>query len=125
MHEDNAPHAHDHDHAHGTIDPTLLTSERGIWALKWSLWGLLATALFQLVVVQISNSVALLADTIHNFGEAAVAIPLWIAFLLVRKKLLAILISGIIVGYQSLTRLFMPQSIDRGKGLRIVRELTA
>ena len=53
-HGDNPP----HDHAHGTIDPRLLSSDRGIWALKWSLWGLLATALFQLAVVQISNSVA-------------------------------------------------------------------
>jgi cation diffusion facilitator family transporter len=127
---DDGPHLHDH--AHGTIDSALLTSERGIWALKWSLWGLLATAFFQLVVVLISNSVALLADTIHNFGDAAIAIPLWIAFLFARKEptnrftygygriedlagiiaVVAILISGVLVGYQSLSRLFIPQPVE-------------
>lgn len=57
-----------------------------MWALKWSVLGLLATALFQVVVVFLSGSVALLADTVHNFGDAATAIPLWIAFSLVRWK---------------------------------------
>jgi len=123
---------HQHDHTHGTLDPALLTTQRGIWALKWSLWGLLATAFFQLGVVLISNSVALLADTIHNFGDAAIAIPLWIAFLFARKKptnrftygygrvedlagiavVLAILISGVVVGYESLSRLFTPHPVE-------------
>lgn len=123
---------HQHDHTHGTLDPVLLTSQRGIWALKWSLWGLVATAFFQLSIVLISDSVALLADTIHNFGDAAIAIPLWIAFLFVRKKhtnrftygygrvedlagiavLVAILISGVVVGYESLSRLFTPHPVE-------------
>ncbi len=77
---------HRHDHIHGTLDSAFLSTQRGIWALKWSLWGLLATALFQLCIALISNSVALLADTIHNFGDAAIAIPLWIAFIFVHKK---------------------------------------
>lgn len=64
-----------HDHTHGTLDPALLSTQRGIWALKWSFWGLLATACFQLGIVFISNSVALLADTIHNFGDAASGLP--------------------------------------------------
>ena len=130
---DASIHADDtHNHTHGTLDPSLLTSQRGIWALKWSLWGLLATACFQLGIVLISHSVALLADTIHNFGDAAIAIPLWIAFIFARKQptnrftygygrvedlagiviVLAILISGVVVGYESLARLFTPNPVE-------------
>ena len=53
--------------------------------MKWSFIGLVTTALFQVVVVAASGSVALLADTIHNFADAATAIPLGIAFLFARK----------------------------------------
>jgi Co/Zn/Cd efflux system component len=81
------PHSHDHSgaahgHAHGAFDPTILTTARGIRAIKWSFVGLLITALFQIFVVWLSGSVALLADTIHNFGDAATAVPLWVAFTL-------------------------------------------
>ena len=66
------------------MDPSIATSERGIWAVKWSfVEQLFITALLQVVVV-ISGSVALLSDTIHNFGDAATAVPLWIAFALDR-----------------------------------------
>ena len=75
-----------HGHTHGAIDPSITTSERGIWAIKWSFIGLAVTALLQIVVVLLSHSVGLLADTIHNFGDAATAIPLWIAFMLSRWK---------------------------------------
>ena len=75
-----------HGHTHGTIDPSITTSERGIWAIKWSFIGLAVTALLQIVVVWLSQSVGLLADAIHNFGDAATAIPLWIAFMLSRWK---------------------------------------
>ena len=129
----NDSHAgHPHDHTHGTLDPALLTTQRGIWALKWSFVGLLATAFFQLGVVIISDSVALLADTIHNFGDAATALPLWIAFIVARKKptnrftygygrvedlagiavVFAIFISGVVVGYESLSRLFTPHPVE-------------
>jgi Co/Zn/Cd efflux system component len=84
---ENGPssHAHDHDqsahgHIHGAIDPSIISTERGIWAIKWSFLGLLATALFQVVIVILSGSVGLFADTVHNVGDAATAIPLWIAF---------------------------------------------
>src|SRR5215213_8451663 len=83
----NGEHNHDHgghSHTHGAVDPTIATSERGIWAIKWSFVGLMATALLQLAVVLLSGSVALLSDTIHNFGDAATAIPLGIAFALTR-----------------------------------------
>ena len=62
-----------HGHTHGVIDPTIATTARGIWAIKWSFVGLMTTALLQVVVVYLSGSVALLADTIHNIGDAATA----------------------------------------------------
>ncbi len=78
-------HGHEeHSHTHGAVDPSVATSERGIWAVKWSFVGLFATALVQAVVVVLSGSVALLSDTIHNFGDALTAVPLWVAFALSR-----------------------------------------
>lgn len=128
-------HQHEHaipEHKHGTIDPTILTTSRGIWAVKWSFFGLMITTIFQAIIVYLSGSIALLADTIHNFGDALTALPLWIAFLFARKKpnkcftygygrvedlagffvVLAILISGIIAGYESINRFFHPQKIE-------------
>ena len=80
-------HLHDQadGHAHGTIDHSVATSDEGIKALKWSFLALLLTAAVQVVVVWYSNSIALLADTIHNFADAGTAIPLWIAFTLARR----------------------------------------
>jgi cation diffusion facilitator family transporter len=121
--------AQGHGHAHGVIDPTIASTERGVWALKWSFVGLLVTALVQLAIVLISGSVALLADTIHNFADAATAIPLWIAFALAGMQpgrrfsygygrmedlagvavVMTILFSAIIAGYQSLLRLIRPE----------------
>lgn len=120
-----------HDHTHGAIDRELLSSERGIWAVKWSLAGLFATAALQVLIVAFTGSVALLADTIHNFGDALTAIPLWIAFSLSQRSatkrftygygraedlaglfvLVMILISGIIAGYESVRRLIEPQEV--------------
>ncbi|HSF32613.1 MAG TPA: cation transporter [Candidatus Tectomicrobia bacterium] len=73
-----------HSHAHGSIDPSITTSARGIWAIRWSFGALCVTALMQVVVVWLSSSVALLADTVHNFADAATVVPLWIAFALSR-----------------------------------------
>ena len=131
-HSHDHGHDHSHGHSHGVVDPTITTSDRGLWAIKWSFVGLAATAAVQLVVVVISGSVALLADTIHNFGDAATAIPLGIAFWFARKKpsarftfgygrvedlagvaiVLTILASGIIAGYESIERLLHPQDIS-------------
>ncbi|MEW6457142.1 MAG: cation diffusion facilitator family transporter [Acidobacteriota bacterium] len=122
---------HKHVHTHGAIDPSVFTTQRGIWAIKWSFFGLLATALFQVIIVLLSGSVALLADMIHNFGDAATAIPLWIAFTLARWKpskrftygygrvedlagvaiVLIILFSAIVAGYESIDRLFHPRVV--------------
>ncbi|MBA8906078.1 cation diffusion facilitator family transporter [Aminobacter ciceronei] len=122
-----------HGHTHGVIDPSIASSERGIWAIKWSFVILAITAAFQLVVVFFSGSVALLADTIHNVGDAATAIPLWIAFTLVRRKpsatfnyglgrfedlagmliVLIILFSALVAGYQAIDRLMNPQPVQQ------------
>lgn len=77
-----APHSHD---ASDSIDGALESSAAGIRAVKISLLALGATSIAQLVIVAISGSVALLADTIHNFSDALTAIPLWIAFALGTK----------------------------------------
>lgn len=77
-----------HPHTHGAaerIDPTLEASERGIWVLKVSLLLLFLTAATQVVVVVLSGSVALLADTVHNFSDALTAVPLWVAFVVGRR----------------------------------------
>ena len=128
-------HHHDagtaHRHTHGTVDPTIVTTQRGLWATQWSFVGLGATALIQVVIVWMSGSVALLADTIHNFGDAATALPLWMAFVLARRTpsprftyglgrvedLAGVIIVGlifcsaIVAGYQSFSRLLSPQPI--------------
>lgn len=81
-------HNHTHDacgHIHGIVDPAIFTTQRGIWDVKWSFLGLSTTALFQIVIVLLSGSVALLADTIHNIGDASTAIPLWLALTLARE----------------------------------------
>ena len=75
---------HSHGHQQAALDPNLAT-DRGIWVLKISLVGLLVTAIFQVFIVAISGSVALLADTIHNFSDALTAIPLGLAFWLSRR----------------------------------------
>ncbi|MDO8673125.1 MAG: cation diffusion facilitator family transporter, partial [Dehalococcoidia bacterium] len=118
-------------HTHGAIDPIILTNRRGMWAVKWSLLGLLVTAVIQIFVVYFSGSIALLADTVHNFGDAATALPLAIAFTLARRKptnrftygfgrvedlagvavVLTILFSAIFAGYSSIDRLLHPQTV--------------
>ncbi|CAN7504299.1 cation diffusion facilitator family transporter [Pararhizobium sp. LjRoot255] len=130
------PHGHDHHgphgHTHGVIDATIATTDRGIWAIKWSFVILAATAAMQIVVVALSGSVALLADTIHNVADATTAIPLWIAFVLVRRQptktftyglgrvedlagiviVLIILFSALVAGYQAMNRLINPEPIS-------------
>jgi cation diffusion facilitator family transporter len=120
-----------HGHTHGVIDPSIVTTERGIWAIKWSFAILALTAALQLVVVFVSGSVALLADTIHNIGDATTAIPLWVAFVLARRKpsrtfpyglgrvedlagiiiVLIILFSAIVAGYEAIDRLIHPHPV--------------
>ncbi len=125
-------HSGSHSHTHGVVDPSVMSSDRGIWAIKWSFSVLMITALLQILVVWLSGSVALLADTIHNFGDAATALPLWIAFKLVRIKpnrrfsygygrvedlagvviVFIILFSAVVAGYESINRLIHPQNVE-------------
>src|SRR5438046_1250724 len=74
-----APHSHD---ASDSVDSALESSAIGIRAVKISLIVLGITAAIQVAIVIISGSVALAADTIHNFSDALTAVPLWIAFAL-------------------------------------------
>ena len=124
--------AQGHGHTHGVIDSSLANSERGIWAIKWSFVILAITAAFQLAIVLVSGSVALLADMIHNVADATTAIPLWIAFVLARRKpsktftyglgrvedlagiliILIILFSAVVAGYQAIHRLLNPQPVS-------------
>ena len=125
-------HAKSHGHTHGAINPSILANERGVWAVKWSFVGLLVTTFLQAIVVVLSGSVALLADTIHNLGDACTAIPLAIAFALASRKpskrftygygrvedlagivvVLTILASAIVAGYESINRFFHPKSVS-------------
>ena len=73
------------DHGHAHADSAMLATDRGVWAVKVSIAGLFATAILQGAVVLFSGSAALLADTLHNFGDAATGIPLLIAFALSRR----------------------------------------
>lgn len=79
-----APHAHDEGsgHSHGLVDRSLLRSRVGLRAVSMSLLVLVITAVLQVFLFVLTDSVALLADLIHNFGDALTAVPLGIAFLL-------------------------------------------
>ncbi len=76
---------HSHDHA-GSMPTSEESSAIGIRAAWISLAGMGATALLQIVIVWLSGSVALLADTLHNLGHLATTIPLIIAFRLGRRR---------------------------------------
>ena len=119
-------------HSHVVIDPKIASTRRGMQAIFASLALLGATAALQTVVSILSGSVALLADTLHNFGDAATAIPLWIAFTLLRRKpsprfsygygrvedlaglaiVLTILASAAVAGYEALDRLLQPRPVE-------------
>src|SRR5262249_46233929 len=103
----------------------------GIRALKVSLAGLAVTAILQVVVVMVSGSVALMADTIHNFADALTAVPLAIAFSLGRRKpnkrytygygraedlagvfiVFMIALSAVIAAWEAIRRLVNPEDV--------------
>lgn len=122
------PHSHD---SADSVDAALESSARGIHAVKVSLLALGVTALLQLVIVAFTGSVALLADTIHNFSDALTAVPLWIAFVLGRRPanrrytygygraedlagvfiVVMIALSAVVAGFESVRRLLDPSPI--------------
>lgn len=123
------PHSHDSADA---VDAELAGSEQGIRAVKISLVVLGVTAVLQVVVVSISGSVALLADTVHNFSDALTAVPLWIAFALSRRAatrrytygygraedlaglfvVAMIALSAVLAGYEAIHRLLDPAPVE-------------
>ncbi|KZS82231.1 hypothetical protein BST40_15955 [Mycobacterium persicum] len=124
-----APHSHD---AADSIDNALEASAAGIRAVKISLLVLGITALAQVAVVLISGSIALAADTVHNFSDALTAVPLWIAFALSTKAatrrytygfgrvedlaglfvVAMITMSAVIAGYEAVVRLIHPRPVE-------------
>lgn len=147
-------HGHDHAHGHGhargvrgwlrevirphshdnadSVDSALESSAEGIRAVKISLAVLGVTALAQALLVAVTGSVALLADTIHNFADALTAVPLWIAFVVGRRKptrtytygygraedlagifiVAMIAVSAAVAGYEATRRLIDPADVD-------------
>lgn len=110
--------SHAHGHSHGLVDPTIKRSREGLIAVGWALLVLGLTALAQTLVFVASGSVALLADLIHNFGDAATAFPLAVAFALRSARaerwaglavVVAILLSACVAGYESVLRLIDPR----------------
>ncbi|CAN5255793.1 cation diffusion facilitator family transporter [soil metagenome] len=124
-----APHSHD---STEKVDTELEASAAGMRCLKISFAALMVTALLQTVVVLITNSVALLADTLHNYADALTAIPIAIAFTLGRRSanrrytygygraedlagivvVLVIAASAAFAGYESIRRLIDPEEIS-------------
>jgi cation diffusion facilitator family transporter len=122
------PHSHD---AADSIDNALEASAQGIRAVKLSLFILLGTTVLQGVVVLVSGSVALLADTIHNLSDALTAIPLWIAFALGNRMatkrytygfgraedlaglfiIAVVAFSAVLAAWQSIDRFFNPRPL--------------
>jgi cation diffusion facilitator family transporter len=122
---------HSHDPAAG-FDSALESSRKGVFAVKVSLLALMLTAVLQLLIVFQTGSTALLADTIHNFSDALTSVPLWVAFVIGRRAanrrytygygraedlaglfvVAMIALSALLVGWESLQRLFDPAPIS-------------
>src|SRR5437660_728623 len=124
-HELKHRHSHNHDrgdgHSHGLVDPSIVRSRAGVKAVSLSLALLGAAALVQVVIFVLSDSVALLADLIHNFGDALTAVPLGIAFFLRSFRgeklaglavVLAIFVSACVALYETIQRLIHPQQLS-------------
>lgn len=143
-------HSHDHDHPTGfkgflyglfvphthdaadSIDDAMEASREGVRALIVSMVILLVTTILQAVVFFASGSVALLADTVHNFSDALTAIPLWVAFVLGRRAatrrytygfgraedlaglfiVVVVALSAVVAAWQSIDRLLHPQPLQ-------------
>jgi len=128
-HHHHHPHDHDHDgshsdhgHSHGLIDRSIVRSREGVKAVSVSLAVLALAAVAQVAIFALSGSVALLADLIHNFGDALTAIPLGIAFFLrsFRGEKLAglavvavIFVSACVALYETVMRFIHPQDLTQ------------
>src|SRR3990167_6562331 len=117
--EHHHEHTDKHGHVHGLVHPSIVRSKEGVTAVSLSWLVLFITALLQVAIYFYSNSVALLADTIHNFGDALTAIPLGLAFFFRSVKgekwagyfvVGLIIISALVAGYDSVLRFISPQT---------------
>jgi cation diffusion facilitator family transporter len=106
-----------HGHSHGLIDPSIKRSRQGVRAVLSSLAVLGVAAAVQTIIFAVSGSVALLADLIHNFGDALTAVPLGIAFVMRSERaeraagllvVAAIFISACVAGVEAVSRLIHP-----------------
>jgi cation diffusion facilitator family transporter len=120
-HEEGHRHAHGHGHSHGLVDRSIMRSRAGLRAVLLSLAVLGLTAAAQAGIFVLSASVALLADLIHNAGDALTAIPVGAAFLLrsaVAERwagyavVLAIFVSACVALYETVHRLLDPQDLQ-------------
>jgi cation diffusion facilitator family transporter len=109
--------AHERGHSHGLVHDSIKRSREGVRAVVLSLAVLAATAIVQGVVFIASGSVALLADLIHNGGDALTALPLGVAFALRSRRaegyaglavVAAIFVSALVAGAESIRRLIDP-----------------
>lgn len=123
-HSHDHGHSHDHvgghGHSHGLVDPSIKRSREGLKAVLLSLAILGATAAFQIVVFAFSGSIALLADLIHNVGDALTAVPLGAAFLMRSLKaekyagyfvVATIFVSACVAFGESVDRLLDPRDL--------------
>jgi cation diffusion facilitator family transporter len=110
----HAGHDHEHGHSHGLVHESIRRSREGVRAVLISLGVLGLAAVAQTIVFVLSGSVALLADLIHNFGDALTAVPLGIAFLMRSERaernaglfvVAAIFISACVAGIEAIQRL--------------------
>jgi len=117
----DADHHHLGAHTHGLVDPSIVRSREGVRAVAWSLVILACTAALQALVFVASGSVALLADLVHNGGDALTAVPLGIAFLRQSRRgerwagyfvVAVILGSAVVAGVESIDRLVHPRALD-------------
>lgn len=148
-HDHGHPHGHDHPHgglkgflydlfvphthdAADSIDDAMEASAAGIRAVKVSMVGLLVTTVLQFALVLVTGSVALLADTIHNFADALTAVPLWIAFVVGRRAatrrytygfgraedlagmfiVFVVALSAFVAGWEAISRFIHPQPVE-------------
>ena len=126
-HPHEGPHAHDagrspthgHGHSHGLVHASIRRSRAGLRAVLASLAVLAVAAALQTLIFVLSGSVALLADLIHNFGDALTAVPLGVAFLLRSERaertaglfvVAAIFVSACVAGVEAIARLIHPNA---------------
>jgi cation diffusion facilitator family transporter len=114
-------HGAGHGHSHGLVDRSIVRSREGVRTVAISLGVLAAAALAQVVVFVATNSVALLADLIHNFGDALTAVPLGIAFYLRSARgeraagffvVFVIFVSACVALYETVQRLVHPEQLS-------------